>query len=425
MPDFPFHDQECSDYCGAACLMMMMRSQGADLTGISQFQLMQAARDEDESGDFFCPPESIAAVAEAQLKSLKPSLTYMVVSDNPPSGEPAFTAETIPQVVESCITQHTAPVFLLAQGGVHWMLVYDKSGEGFNWRNPKSLGYPGSEEGVAEQHRTHTVSPCVLCGIGNLEEALFPAQLRNLLPVCENFPSYAGQRILVIPALIQTEDASLLISTPELPPSPETSEPAFPSMPDPNAASPEPLRVPPPPESIVRLPEDFLKSLTSRLPDYAELFRTHGGRLKDAKLGLGVKVEHLSGNPKLDYLLFPVFLDAAAPYFIIQLSADTHELLTMTGITAPKPGEEPWFYAPEGREELDAKLREKAGQLPGGWRSNRRLVWRYCLQSNTPMVPFHEVTRDDEIGYMDVFGKVHKKLEFPVPRRARPDTPQA
>jgi hypothetical protein len=481
MPDFPFHNQECFDYCGAACLMMMLQSQGADLQAMSQFALMQEARKKDVSVGFFCPPESVAGVATARLAPLKPLLIYTIASDNPPVGIPVFTQETMPGVIANCLTLHQLPVFVLSQGGGHWILIYSRGAEGFNWRNPESLGFAGSEDGAAEEDRTHTDSPCALCGSGEMEEALFPAGLKNLPPVDEDYPSYAGQRILVMPTTLQTEEVAVQVDNPEedlpaqpseqdqvpqqtennpdsvpnpkedspplpcgpdqaapqqtednpdsvpnpeedLPPSPpEQAQAALHMKPQAKSFSPESVRMTPPPESVVTLPDDFLREVTTRLPNFADLFPTHGCRLKDAKVGLGVKVEHLSGNSKLDYLLFPVFLNESAPYFLVQLKADTYELLTMTGITAGKPGKEPWFYYPPEREaELNASLHQKAEQLPAGWKSNRRLVWKFCLESNTPMAPFHEIIRGTETGYMDVFGIIHTKLTVPFPRGKPP-----
>ena len=143
-------------------------------------------------------------------------------------------------------------------------------------------------------------------------------------------------------------------------------------------------------------------------------------RLASAQVRNAFKVAHLEDSRR-DYYLVPIFSDADQPYFVAQVSAHTGTILSMEGIRSVVPESESWLYAALSEDEVEAQLAACSKEyIPRSWQSTGRLVWRHCLQSQSPYEPFHEVRRGEEIAWLDVHGKLHQKLDYPRRRDSGP-----
>lgn len=207
---FPSHHQDCSFYCGPACLMMMLQHAGVSPNGLFQSDLMSAVATshselclnglEDVSfGDIASPPMALALAASNKLDlSPRPNLSYRI---HPPQTEPLpppLTDDQVLKQIRASLTADPAPVFLLSQGGGHWILVCDLYGNKFRVRWPDNLGYE-ADDPIQIPHQPGT---CLLCK--NLHSAQKKTMteeglLRVFPPVDRDVGNYRTQRLMLLP----------------------------------------------------------------------------------------------------------------------------------------------------------------------------------------------------------------------------------
>jgi hypothetical protein len=418
MPEFPYHNQGNPHACGAACLMMMLESRGVPLESMRQSRLMSeldaAAIVANDSYD--SSPEAVVAVANQKLASHAnprlPAIHYEIWPEwiaprNPASRSAASDDECIAAIQAGLRTG--APVFLLANGGQHWILVYRFRSQYFvRWPVPGPLP---AWNGI------HNQPECSVCADGYDERHDREALLGFLNGVLRRYslpPGYKGQRILLVPRRTRTSRLSRDSRPDPAPPEMDDrsglardrmmAEPASEDLTMAGAAGADEPRPPvlPPTEESART---YVQSQLSR---FEKAFDRDGFLLANATAGPAVRVSYLpvdageAHSGPGDYFLVPVFASGAnEPHFLARMGA-TDGALSLSASRSKDPGKTPWVFA-------DPK---SPRQIPPGWISNQRLVWQPCQQSLTPLQPFLEVRRasDGATGYLDLNGEVHLEL---------------
>ncbi len=418
MPEFPYHNQGSPYACGAACLMMMLESRGVPLTSLRQSRLMSDvdAASSVPNDSYDSPPEAIVAVANRNLASHAnpemPAVHYAIwpewiVPGTATSHPAASDDECIAAIREGLRTG--APVFLLANGGQHWVLVYRFHRQYYvRWPVPGPLP---AWNGIHDQPE------CSVCAEGYEERHNRRALLGFLNGVLRRYhlpAGYKGQRILLVPRLTGTSRISA-DSRPA--PAPQETDDRSPPARSRMTADPPPRDSPiagadgtdEPRPPVLPLTEESARTFVqAQLSLFEKAFERDGLLLTNATAGPAVLVRFLPVDPQDDharpgdYFLVPVFASGAGePHFLARVGAAGGEL-SLSASRSKDLRKTPWVFA-------DPK---SPRQIPPGWTSRQRLVWQPCQQSFTPLQPFLEVKRtaDGATGYLDLHGKVHPEL---------------
>lgn len=208
---FPAHHQDCDIYCGPACVMMMLQHAGVPVNGLYQSTLMSSIAvchsqlsttgvEPVSFGDIASPPMALALAASKELAlSPRPNLSYEIYppqSDPPP---PTLTDDEVLLQIRSSLDDAAAPVFLLSQGGGHWILVCGRVGTGFRVRWPDNLGYAQGNQ------IPHQPGPCPLCKALHSSQKKIMTEtglLRIFPPVDRDVGNYKDQRLMLVPVLV-------------------------------------------------------------------------------------------------------------------------------------------------------------------------------------------------------------------------------
>jgi hypothetical protein len=417
MPEFPYHNQGDNETCGAACLMMMLESTGLLLAGMRQSGLLTATESASimPQDDYYSPPEAMVAVANQLLNGIPasalPKVRYKVfpAGINPLQHTTAAAANDDECIAAIRAGLNTgAPVFLLANGGSHWVLIYKRPQKYY-------IRWPFVGPGTV-LNGTHGAPPCNLCTAGFEDRRTKGAVLSALAEVLGMYadpPGYVGQRILLVPQTVAIVTPQPLVAQSAAPDGAGNSDSEPPVVPraQPVPAQGEKEEDEDPRPAVLPLTEKSAQAFVqSQLAGFADSFELHGALLLHATAGPAIRVHYL-GNSKRDYFLVPVFAKAASlPHFVAQVGAAAGDL-GISSIRTNAPAKDQWvFTAPA-----------KGAMVAEGWKYNDRLVWQPCLQSLTPLQPFVEVKRqsDGAIGFSDLTGKVHPELSPVDPRRAQ------
>src|SRR5688572_28353734 len=112
----PYHEQETSNFCGAACLKMVVEALGHKAG--SQTTLFNQSEEHgvlDPQSDWAGPPDGLEWVLQDKGEIARSAAEVLS-----PTGETALTRKII-----WSISKHKVPPIVLIWGWIHWVVVVD------------------------------------------------------------------------------------------------------------------------------------------------------------------------------------------------------------------------------------------------------------------------------------------------------------
>ncbi len=193
---FPYHFQDAPEYCGPACLMMLLESRGLPVAAPPLYQ-SDLWRELGAVPDVSCrafasSPGAMAAVATARLAGT--GLAYEVYPPQTPEPQ-VLDDHAVLSVISARLV--IGPVLVMTRSGGHWVVVFGEEDGGC------FVCCPEWHQGHRVQEQPHQEGICPACigGTGTLytREAL----LQTFTPVfTREATSYSGQRLIVAPWLV-------------------------------------------------------------------------------------------------------------------------------------------------------------------------------------------------------------------------------
>lgn len=405
---FPFHYQDCSNFCGPACLQLVLQHFGAPIEQLIQSALLLKIQNECRTGCgyFISSPEGLAEASNLTLaEHVAPAgVTYQVFSTGTaqPSDFDACVRE-----IESAIDVTHAPVFALVQSGGHWIVIH-----GWSPGPPERtffVRWPAHVRSFCAHGFVHDAA-CGACGQAT-DELLTETELRDtLLPILDRgAESWEGEMVLVVPRAegvphgapaapgglrVRTDTDG---ATDGLAPGEEEGDGL-----EMDAAS--KLR-----------PEEKAAAVVDRNRGFlADQFPHHRTRLEHAAYSAPLLVERM-GKPGGSYWLVPIAEIAGKPPFMMAMVDATAgklrramaTVLAGSGTSTP-----PWVHQVIKAKAI-VKMDGDGSKLAAthNLTATGRLVWQHCAESTTPFQPFVLLkTEKGEDRFLDVFGTIHKCL---------------
>lgn len=195
-PRFPCHFQDGPEYCGPACLMMLLESRGLPVSTPPLYQ-SDLWRELGAVPDVSCrafasPPGAMAAVATARLAGT--GLAYEVYPPQTPE-PPVLDDQAILSVIAARLV--IGPVLVMTRSGGHWMVIFSEEAGGYFGCSPEW------HQGHRLHEQPHHEGICPACIGGTGTHYTREALLQTFTPVFTRTPtSYSGQRLIVAPRLV-------------------------------------------------------------------------------------------------------------------------------------------------------------------------------------------------------------------------------
>ena len=195
-PRFPYHFQDDPEYCGPACLMMLLESRGLPVSAPplypSDLWRELGAVPDVSCRAFASSPGAMAAVATARLEGT--GLAYEVYPPQTPEVQ-VFDDDAMLRAISSRLS--IGPVLVMTRSGGHWVVVFGEEQGGY------FVCSPDWHQGHRVQEQPHHEGICPACtgGTGTLytRESL----LQTFTPVFTRTPTtYTGRRLIVAPRLV-------------------------------------------------------------------------------------------------------------------------------------------------------------------------------------------------------------------------------
>ena len=437
MPDFPFHFQDTSDYCGPTCLQMALENEGIPIGEMRQSALMSDINTGSlaSRGAFVSPPDGVMNAANQRLRGKGISLRYRIFEPSAPRGS-RRDQEMTDEILDG-LTGSNAPVFTLVQSGGHWVLIFLsrlRRGIRYFYVRWPVFPHPGR---VSLQHN----NGCSLCPASSTTVLAAEELFDTLLPIFDRANGHWNGRTLLLLPVMQNDAAPHPPAPPVdggaapagnspgpvlggasggPPPNPEegtqaacpTEEPGGKNPSGAAAAAPRPGGAD---TAVVSADEEkeLRELFQDELRDLDELFEVHKGRLATATVGPPLCVYHLA-RPGSYYYLVPVFSGEDRPFLLAMVSPCRRRLLRIETVDE-KEGQTTnsfWVYVLLVDEDLTRLLSKSVKTATDGeFRLTGRLFWQPCDQSRSPFQPFHELSGPGgEPAWLDVFGHIHHEL---------------
>ncbi len=198
MNDCPYHFQDSRDFCGPACMMMLLESQRVPVNTIYQSALWGelAGFQTVTRRAFATAPEAFAGAVSRRLAGSGVGYAiYPPQPQNSPPPVPMSAGSIITEIKNRLSTFKDHPVLALIEGGKHWVIIYKCDGNDF------LICSPQWKETLSEANQAHNSPPCLPCS-GGPETVMSLTGLREVLsPVSTSrAPTiYNHQRIIVVP----------------------------------------------------------------------------------------------------------------------------------------------------------------------------------------------------------------------------------
>lgn len=434
MPDLPFHFQDTRYGCGHACLQMMIEFE-MEKHGIQQAFPQQGdlknevgahAGANSGHGFFISPPDALAAAATGVLGRMSITDWNYGIFAVP-------SAEAAPGATNDCgarlrdvLDFRREPVFALVLNGLHWVLVLGRQDGFFKVRWPRLRG---SNENPGMVHDTECTQ-CQPVPSSTIPEGEFLNYL--LLPVLDaDAGNWLNHVIMVVPDAPPPSGPGQA-STPGRAPAPSPAP-----APAPVPANPR-VPIPPPTPGEVK---EFLKG---QCQTFALLFPEHSARLLDEPvIGEPVEVTPVQtqqGVQRGPYYLVPFYPKGqgpadllggpARPFLLAQIDIATRRLqlvesaATVTAEPSADYNSPAWTYKAMTAEDLMLALQKASDTTVQALQLTGKLAWGPCMESISPLQPFHVLTAGQKTYYMDSHGKLHRFLTVKPPEELEGDREQ-